>query len=129
MGKKISEKQMSRLITQNSTIQIRGFKKEGKKVNGNLKFNENFELFLKEKEAQKVGSQQIKSATVKKVNDFMFCPKCGVGKVVKGKTSYGCSTWQNGCTWRFSFDEVRKNTAGKTVTKQLVEQILRSSLL
>ncbi|MFK8008136.1 MAG: DNA topoisomerase, partial [Saprospiraceae bacterium] len=129
MDKKIPEKQLSRLVAQGSTIQIRGFKKEGKKVNGNLKFNDNFELFLKEKEPRKVGSQQIKTASVKKNNDSMLCPKCGVGNVVKGKTAYGCSTWQNGCTWRFSFDEVRKKTTGKTVTKQLVEQILRGGLL
>ena len=62
MDKKIPEKQLSRLIAQGSTIQIRGFKKDGKKVNGNLKFNDNFELFLKEKEARKVGSQKLKSS-------------------------------------------------------------------
>ena len=129
MDKKIPEKQLSRLIAQGSTIQIRGFKKDGKKVNGNLKFNDNFELFLKEKEARKVGSQKLKSASVKNNKDKMLCPKCGIGNVVKGKTAYGCSTWQNGCTWRFSFDEVRKRAEGKTMTKTLVENILRGSPL
>jgi DNA topoisomerase-3 len=129
MDKKIPEKQLSRLIAQGSTIQIKGFKKEGKKVDGNLKFNDNFELFLKEKEARKVGSQQIKTTVVKTSKDSMLCPKCNIGKVVKGKTAYGCSTWQNGCTWRFTFDDIRKKTAGKTVTKGLVEKILRSGSL
>lgn len=125
MDKKIPEKQLSRLIEQGSTIQIRGFKKQGKKVNGNLKFNDNFELFLKEKEARKVGSQKLKTATVKNNKNKMLCPKCGIGEVVKGKTAYGCSTWQNGCTWRFSFDDVRKRAEGKTMTKELVENILK----
>lgn len=31
------------------------------------------------------------------------CPKCGVGKVVKGHTAYGCSRWREGCDWRKPF--------------------------
>lgn len=31
------------------------------------------------------------------------CPQCGKGKVVKGKTAYGCSGWREGCSWRKPF--------------------------
>ncbi len=31
------------------------------------------------------------------------CPECGEGKVIKGKTAYGCSRWREGCTWRKPF--------------------------
>lgn len=31
------------------------------------------------------------------------CPKCGEGKVIKGKTAYGCSRWKEGCDWRKPF--------------------------
>lgn len=31
------------------------------------------------------------------------CPECGQGKVVKGKTAYGCSRWKEGCTFRKPF--------------------------
>lgn len=31
------------------------------------------------------------------------CPQCGKGKVIKGKTAYGCSEWKNGCPWRKPF--------------------------
>lgn len=31
------------------------------------------------------------------------CPQCGKGKVLKGKTAYGCSRWKEGCTWRKPF--------------------------
>ena len=31
------------------------------------------------------------------------CPICGKGKVIKGKTAYGCSEWKNGCTFRKPF--------------------------
>jgi len=28
------------------------------------------------------------------------CPICGKGKIIKGKTAYGCSEWKSGCTFR-----------------------------
>ena len=31
------------------------------------------------------------------------CPLCGKGKVIKGKTAYGCSRWKEGCAWRKPF--------------------------
>lgn len=31
------------------------------------------------------------------------CPKCGVGKVLKGHSAYGCSRWREGCDWRKPF--------------------------
>ncbi len=34
-----------------------------------------------------------------------ICPLCGKGKVIKGKTAYGCSEWKSGCTFRIPFKE------------------------
>ena len=31
------------------------------------------------------------------------CPLCGKGHIIRGKASYGCSEWKNGCTWRQPF--------------------------
>lgn len=31
------------------------------------------------------------------------CPQCGIGKVIKGNTAYGCSRWKEGCNWRKPF--------------------------
>ncbi|MBP3671069.1 MAG: DNA topoisomerase 3 [Bacteroidaceae bacterium] len=35
----------------------------------------------------------------------IICPKCGKGHVIKGRTAYGCSAWQQGCDFRLSFDQ------------------------
>lgn len=32
------------------------------------------------------------------------CPACGKGIIIKGKTAYGCSRWQEGCTFRQAID-------------------------
>lgn len=29
-----------------------------------------------------------------------ICPICGKGKIIKGKTAFGCSEWKNGCSFR-----------------------------
>lgn len=34
-----------------------------------------------------------------------ICPQCGIGKVIKGKTAYGCSRWKEGCDWRKPFKQ------------------------
>lgn len=33
------------------------------------------------------------------------CPECGQGLIIKGHTSYGCSRWKEGCTFKRPFDE------------------------
>ncbi len=34
----------------------------------------------------------------------VVCPLCGKGKVIKGRTAYGCSAWQQGCNLRLPFE-------------------------
>lgn len=33
------------------------------------------------------------------------CPKCGKGKILRGKISYGCSRWKEGCDYRAPFKD------------------------
>lgn len=33
-----------------------------------------------------------------------ICPKCGVGRVIKGNSAYGCSEWKKGCDFRSPFN-------------------------
>ena len=35
----------------------------------------------------------------------MPCPVCHEGHIIKGKSAYGCSRWQEGCTYRLPFDQ------------------------
>ncbi len=45
------------------------------------------------------------AATADTANEIVgtTCPLCGKGKIIKGKTAYGCSEWRNGCTYRKPF--------------------------
>ena len=33
------------------------------------------------------------------------CPVCGKGRIIKGKTAYGCDRWREGCTFRLPFKQ------------------------
>ena len=132
--KEISELQLLRLLQYGSTIQLKGFKEGGRKVNGNLVFTPSFELELKPKVRKKVAlfkkeekGKTRKRTANKKVPDTLTCPKCGIGTVLKGQSAYGCSHWKTGCTFRFDFEEIRKQAKGKTLTKELVWNILNGN--
>ncbi|MFK5958151.1 MAG: DNA topoisomerase 3 [Lutibacter sp.] len=113
LDKKISENQYIRLLQKGCTVNLKGFKSENGKVEGLVRFDEDFNLKLEEK-----------NTSEKTIPDTLMCPKCKKGTILKGKTAYGCSDYKNGCDFIFSFDEIRKRAVGKTLTKELVYAIL-----
>lgn len=134
--KEIPQKQLLRLINQGSSIQLSGFKIEGNTEKGKLYFDDNHQLQLKIKATPKPRNsvskttiqRKTKPTPTQKTADKPPCPKCGVGKVIKGKTAYGCSNWQTGCSFRFPYVEIRKRANGQPMTKELVLKILNGKI-
>ncbi len=112
-GKKVSENQLIRLLDKGCTTNLKGFKIATGAVEGLIRFDENFNLKL---EAKKVATV----TTSEKIN----CPKCKAGKVLKGKTGYGCSAYKTGCNFVFTFDNIKKIANGRALTKELVLKII-----
>ena len=117
LGKKISDNQFKRLLSKGETVALKGFKSDGTKINGAIAFNQNFELLIK--------PEEVKTHTKSGV---LICPKCKKGEVIKGSASYGCSGYKTGCDFRYTFDAIRANAVGKTMTKELVEQLLQKGM-
>lgn len=122
--KKIPEAQILRLVAKGATIQLKGFREGEERLTGKLCFDNDFVIHL-ETNPPRTAATADSSEKQPKVPDSIPCPKCGVGKVVKGKTAYGCSHWKTGCSFRFPFAEVRKKAKGKALTKWLVWQLLQ----
>ncbi len=118
-GKKISEKQYVRLLQKGSTINLKGFVTEQGKIEGLLRFNEVFELVLE---------QNVNTASKKTANSQVICPKCNTGKIIKGKSAYGCSAHTSGCDFRMGFDVIRSKAKDRKLTKELVIQILKDEV-
>ena len=115
--KKISEKQLIRLLQKGSTVNLKGFKTNSGAVEGLLRFDENFKLKL-----------EPKNTSAKGKSNELTCPKCKKGTVIKGKTAYGCSAYKSGCDFKVTFDSVRAKMNGQTPTKELVHSILNGSV-
>jgi DNA topoisomerase-3 len=62
------------------------------------------------------------------IPDFLNCPKCKTGTVVKGKSAYGCSHYKSGCDFRYPFEKIRTKSNGKKITKELVYKLLNGSV-
>lgn len=120
-GKKISEKQFIRLLKKGTTVNLKGFSNNNKKVEGLLRFNEQFELIL---EPKITSTQNQKSDTSKTIK----CPKCKLGTVIKGKNAYGCSSYTNGCDFKMSFDDIRAKANDQKITKELFSDIINGKL-
>jgi DNA topoisomerase-3 len=112
MGKKIPTKQITRLLTKGSTVNLKGFKVDKKKVEGTVSFNDQFDLIF---------TQKSNSANT---SESLMCPKCKNGTVLKGKTAFGCSEYKNGCDFKMLFDEIKAKSNGEKLTKELVYKIL-----
>lgn len=121
MEKKISDKQLVRLLTKGSTVKLKGFKQDGNKVDGTVVFNDQFELEFKGLDAAKV-TEKVE------VPDPIPCPKCGKGTVLRGQKAYGCSAWKTGCDFRCDYDLIRQKSKGKEMTKALVWSILKGEI-
>ncbi|MBO0592960.1 DNA topoisomerase 3 [Cellulophaga sp. E16_2] len=118
-GKKISDKQYARLLEKGCTVNLKGFKTTHGTTEGLLRFNEQFEMLLEEKKAANKPAPKTNS-----IPDPIPCPLCKKGTVLKGKTAYGCSNYQNGCKFRYPFSMLREKAKGTPLTKALVIELL-----
>lgn len=95
-SKKLSEKQLLTLIQKKKSPSVKGFTINNKKVNGHLILNSNFTVEFVE-EIEKTKSIVTENQT---------CPKCKQGKIIRGKTAFGCNRFKEGCDFKVLFDTI-----------------------
>lgn len=120
-GKKISEKQLIRLLQKGSTVNLKGFTSKQGTTEGLLRFDDAFKLVLEPK-------KQLAKVSEVKNKDTINCPKCNKGTIIRGKTAYGCSAYNSGCDFKMSFDAIRSKAKDKQLTKDLVYAILKGAV-
>ncbi|MDA3904908.1 MAG: DNA topoisomerase 3 [Bacteroidales bacterium] len=79
-----------------------------------------------EVEPEKKESKKRKPRVKKEkfAEDVLVCPKCKKGKILKGKSAYGCSEWKAGCNFRIPFEELEKRFQTKKLKKENIGQWL-----
>ena len=123
--KKVSENQIIRLIDKGCTTNLKGFVLNDEKVEGLIRFDDNFALKLEPKNKISPQGRNDKNSA-EQSSEKISCPKCATGTILKGKTAYGCSEYKTGCDFVFTFENIKKIANGKPLTKELVLQILKS---
>ncbi|WP_397446471.1 DNA topoisomerase 3 [Polaribacter sp. R77954] len=123
--KKVSENQIIRLIDKGCTTNLKGFVLNDEKVEGLIRFDDNFNLKLEPKNKISPQGRNDKNRA-EQSSEKISCPKCAKGTILKGKTAYGCSEYKTGCDFVFTFNNIKKMANGKPLTKELVLQILKS---
>jgi len=126
MDKKISESQFIRLLDKGCTTNLKGFKQGSDKIEGLVRFDDNFNLKFEPKKGVVTNEKITSSQTPRNDNEKITCPKCSKGIVLKGKSAYGCSEYKNGCDFVFTFENIKKMANGQPLTKELVYKILTS---
>jgi DNA topoisomerase III len=93
----------------------------------------NAQVFLKEMETlvttvvkevknlQSVNRFSEADMKVRKKIDTPNCPKCNTGKILKGKTAYGCSEYKKGCHFVVQFEQFNKKLSEKQIF-QLIDK-------
>lgn len=75
---------------------------------------------LKQETKEKTADKKKKSPNPHNLT----CPICGKGKILRGKTAYGCSEFKNGCTFRLDYAEYGANLTDKELMR-IIKQIKR----
>ncbi len=121
-GKKVSKNQIIRLLDKGCTTNLKGFNLYDEKVEGLLRFDDDFNIKLEPKKSL----EKKEKGTETSSNSKITCPKCKKGNVLKGKSAYGCSNYKSGCDFVFTFENIKKIANGKPLTKELVLKIISS---
>ncbi|MFT2009379.1 DNA topoisomerase 3 [Pontibacter sp. 13R65] len=109
-GKHLTEKQVTALLTKGKTGVIKGFKDEtGDRFNANLVLGSSFEIILEKADAMEAP------------DPFAQCPRCRQGKMLKGKTAYGCSRFREGCHFMVPFQMGNKQLSEKQFATLLLK--------
>ena len=84
--KKLTDKQFETLVLKGKSPLMKGFVLDGHKIQGRLELDQNHKLQL-----------------LTEVKDGTVCPDCKEGRILKGKSSWGCSNFKGGCNYRIPF--------------------------
>jgi len=71
---------------------------------------------------EKTGDTKTKAPKKKTApaDEAIACPKCKSGKILKGKTAYGCSAYKDGCSFKVEFE-----CAGKKLSDSQLMQLIK----
>ena len=114
--KKLTEKQVTALLTRGHTDWLKGFRsKAGKKFEARLKLGADFKVtFDFERGSEKRAAPRTSTMT-EAVQTALTCPKCDQGQIIEGKRGHGCNRYREGCDFVVWKEIASKKLTGKQI--------------
>ena len=115
-GKKLTDKQVELLLKNGKTSTLKGFTLDGIKRDGFLYLNESFLV--------EIEIEGVESAISNAKDEVLKCPICKKGKILQGKTAFGCSSWKDGCKFQIPFEAIQSKYPSRKMDFLLLEEFL-----
>lgn len=124
-GKKLTEAQVTALLSRGYTGRLKGFKsKAGKRFEASLVLDPDFKVTFdfekrtatREKTPE---PESVAEAALEVDVKVLTCPKCGQGQIIEGKRGRGCNRYREGCDF-----VVWNEIAGKKLTEKQVHTLI-----
>jgi len=125
----ISPTMIKELLSKGKTKVVKGFKSQrtGKEFSAALRWGDSnkvvFDFDNPTPSNKNTNTKKIKSSpSALPESSFpvgMTCPKCSQGKLIKGRSAWGCNRYREGCRFTFAFVQNGQTLTQKEATKQL----------
>ncbi len=85
-----------------------------------------------EKQAKKQAPQKVLSEEKKLLSDEkpaspekqeLVCPVCKTGKIIKGRTAFGCNRYREGCNYIIPFELLKRDYNTEVLTHEILDKI------
>jgi DNA topoisomerase-3 len=76
-------------------------------------------IVIEEEKKETKTEKEVKSKKEEDPNQNTVCPKCKKGKILKGKTAYGCAEFKSGCNFKIEF-----TIFGKTLNEKQIYSLI-----
>lgn len=117
LGKVFTDKQLLTLIAKGKSPKVKGLEVDGVKLNGMLVLDDQFLPSFVADDSEK---------TLIKEPSVLVCPKCGKGTMLKGKSAFGCSKFNEGCNFIIPFDQLKLANEKDFPTQQELDAFFAS---
>jgi DNA topoisomerase-3 len=120
--RKVSNRMIKQMLKDGKTPILKGFKsKKGKDFSAAIRLDEEGKTRF-EFEPRKERSEDWRSASVRPIDPVgMRCRRCAHGRVIAGRSAWGCDQWREGCELRIPFRLGERQISAEDAISLLLE--------
>ena len=128
-GKKLTDTQAISLVTKKRSGRISGFNINGTRTSGVLIIKEDGRVELENEASENNEHRKSTSQKAEAKNEphtsGMVCPKCGKGRIIKGRRAWGCSNYTTGCNFVIPFEKIEEAFGDHSLDQERLNRLIK----